>query len=1139
MPFTPNQQQAISARNHKILISAAAGSGKTTVLIQRVLSLMREGMPLERMLIVTFTRASAADMRQRLLEELEKETDPAIRDQAFTINRANICTLHVFCLRMIREYFHAADIDPMSHVAEQYILDKLYDKAWEQVLESNCAEPDDNMKQLFDSFSFDEIRNMAENCRKMMLSCAEPEKWLSGITGEDRIDAAFAFLRNECLARTRILEEILNKMALLLTKPNAPLKYEKNWNEDRILLDTLKTDLKNNTVREKDSYKMGRSATISSKDEVDPDLKAEYTELRSHFKEEKDKLLSLYPPDPDQARQDILFTFPALRALAALTDQTEILYSHLKRKKNYLEYSDLEHLFLKVLQDENIRKRITDGIDAVFVDECQDISALQDSIIEQLVTEKTLYFMVGDVKQSIYRFRLAEPTLFQRKYEDFSSDSHAEERKIILQDNFRSAENLLACVNHVFTGAMRRQATELDYDEAARLRPGRSSQNDEDTELILLYKNENAAEENDNELTYGFRYEAALIARTIQNLKKNGIHDRDGQKKQVNYRDIAILLRNASGKAPVIARILSSEGIPVYSDADAQFYTLPEVTDLLSLLRVLDNPYRDVPLISALHSPCFQFTNSELASIRLHRKNEPYHTLFFEKSREDSALGMKVRDALQKLDEWRFISRQISVEALIWLILRESGLYEYAGTLENGELRQANMRMLCEQASAAENPYDLHSFLQSVEYARISDDGKSAKSISENEDVVRIMTIHKSKGLEFEIVFLSELSHTFRTDHDPCLFDSVYGAALRYTDPELRIKKETFMMKAFLLKKQREQLAEECRLLYVGMTRAKKKLYLLASPKYSPKELFRWSMPPSDSAASSAVCMLDWICQAVKPDAVQKTDCLYTDPGSGHWRITFINANTLSTNRKNSSVSFEPDDTPVGDMIRYYMDRQSETLKPLKISVSSVSKKLKTEDDMNETPRDKREIPRIITKPDFLEENRDITGAQLGTIVHKALGTVDYDLIRSGCFAEAADMLYARQLLTEQELRLLRPDVLRSFFCSPLGSRALASPLIHREWPFNLQLSAGTILQGVIDLCFIEGDQWILVDYKTDACSLSELAERYSVQLNWYRTALERITHISVKEAFLFSLKHGEAVAVAPSDPSADISLYT
>lgn len=906
MPFTLQQQNAVDARNPNILISAAAGSGKTTVLIERILSLIKEGYSLDRMLIVTFTRAAAGEMRDRLLKELEASQDIELKKQILTLNRSFICTIDVFCKRVIEEHFQAAGIDALSKIGQQGRLDHFLQLASEDVLESAYLDPTPDEAVLFEHYTDEQVSEAVSQVRGFMLTLDDPDGWAENACDPDPEAKILPLLKEKCRLLLQGAFDILSRQDQLLDLPDGPTVYQVNFDQDREVLQRLKDDLIHDTVIQ-NGYSLEKlSAKKKGFEGNDPALKEEYKNLRKEIKGIIDEIMSSYPFDPAAIQADLAFLLPSIRAVVHLAQRVQILYDHYKREKNLLDFSDLSRLCVKVLQNDPIREQVASKFDAVFVDECQDVSQIQDYIIHSVLGQKTLFFMVGDVKQSIYRFRQACPKLFQDKYEAFRDDADADERRIILQHNFRSDKNILHCINHIFRYCMRSSVTELNYDEAAMLYPPESAPEGMDVDVVLLNNDEKTpAEETDfdlpdestgldpdetvsggEELSFGYKYEAAYIAKRIQEIVGRMDIPDNGTTRKVCYRDIVILLRKASERAPFIAKLLAGAGIPVFSDADEQYYDLPEIKDVLSVLHVLDNPFQDMPLLAALHCPCFEFTYQELAAIRLRNKSSkvPFHQLFFGYDKED-ALGEKIKNTIAKLDEWRFLASQLPLNTFLWRLIMESGLYIRAGAQKNGELRQGNLRLLCEQAGQVEQSHDLHGFLQLVRTSSSSGNTATARTISEKDDVVRIMTMHKSKGLQFPVVFLGELCFNFRSDSPLMMTDSELGCCLRYIDGEKRLKKDTAIRQAFSFRKKKEQLADECRLLYVAMTRAKNKLILVGSPKKRENLIRKACYPQSNYSVFRASCMMDWISAPLADALKQDANTAYTDEMGGRWQL--------------------------------------------------------------------------------------------------------------------------------------------------------------------------------------------------------------------------------------------------------------
>ncbi len=1126
MRWTEGQRAAIEARNGSVLVSAAAGSGKTAVLVERVLSLLREGGRIDRMLIVTFTRAAAGEMRERIGRRLEAEgaENAHLRLQAMRLNRACICTLHVFCARVLREHFQAAGVDPLARVGDEEKLKALLRQAQDEVLESAYAGPSADEQALFSQFEDAQITALMDELYAFLMAQADPWAWAESQCAGTcaRLDAWAPLLRQMCLSQLEGAAELIPEMEALLRRADGPARYAAAFEADRAMTEEMLAQAREG-LPSGGKTNFARLSTKRAAPEEDPETAARFKALREEWKERVTAARQPLPEDPEKAEEDLQHTLPALRALCGLVRRMDERYFQLKQRCNYLDYSDLEHLTLKALRDPAVRAAVAGGFDALFVDEYQDVSDIQEAILQKLHEgEQNLLFMVGDVKQSIYRFRLADPTLFLEKYRLYALDETAEERKILLQQNFRSDENVLLSVNEVFAHAMREKETEIAYDDQAMLRPG-GQPFGAPVEVHLI-----AAQEEDGgegtELTQGYRYEAAFVAKRIKELMRfASVRDGEGSR-PLRFRDIALLLRYASGRAPYIARALQLEGIPVYSDADAQFFDLPEVKDLINLLQVIDNPLQDIPLLSALRCPCFGFTEEELARVRLvgRTPGTPFYAAFQDALTEETALGDKARSAWDTLRWWRFLAGSLTVDKLVWRVLEESGLYMRAGALPEGELRQANLRLLAEKAQGETALEGLGAFLRETGRLHGSDDGKAAKTLGENEDVVRILTLHKSKGLEFPVVFLMEMARGFRKGGGSQLrLHARYGMALQYVDGERRVTRETCAFSALSSVAEKEARAEEARLLYVGMTRAKERLILVGSPRRLDTALEKWGRPATAYAAGTAGCMLDWVMQGL--GGFREGE--WIGKNGGVWRMALEKAEDLSAPSPARVAPPRLSQTPPDEKTLLRMTRTLPVNPPLKTSVTAIAKTLRDENDAWESPADKRRLPPEPPRPAFLADQR-MTAAQRGTVTHRVLGQIDYDLVRQGKITQALNRLRDQGVLTETERASLRMHWLTGFFSSPLGRRALAAGEVHREWSFNLRGDQGALIQGVIDLCFLENGRWVLADYKTDAVDGDELLRRYSLQLRWYARALSQITGVPVAEILLFSLRAGTSFPV-------------
>ena len=1147
--WTPSQQEAISARNSELLVSAAAGSGKTAVLVEHVLSLLREGGQINRLLVITFTRAAAAELRERLIAALDAESagNPHLRRQVLLARRAQISTLHVFCHHVIRQNFQAADVDPMAKIGENTALEPLMQRAIDESMEEMCASDSPDAQALVEEFEDEDIVKTARQLYTFLRAQAEPEKWLKVHMADPAGKGLRPFLlllRKEALMNLEGAQQLCDQCEKLTALPGLEYLAE-TVDADAALIELMQKSIREDNLPPT-TIRFPTKARKPKNAEVDEDLLKRFDDLRDRMKKLVKSARDMIPMDMDEASGEVEATLPALRALIELVKNIHTRYSAYKQKKNLLDYHDLEHMALKALSDEEVRKSVASQYDAIFVDEYQDVSAIEEAIVRRVHDENNRLFMVGDVKQSIYRFRLADPTLFLSKYEQFGNEKVAKSRRILLSRNFRSRGNILSAVNCVFSRAMRRAATEIEYDADAALYPGTESVNDPAVQLHIISDDiqteapeedgedgDKPADADSGESRKGWMYEAQLAARVIREQVGRTITDK-GVERKLRYRDCVILLRAASGRAPQIAKILNDEGIPAYSEADAQYFDLPEVRDMMNLLRVLDNPYQDIPLLATLRCPCFHFTSTRLAEIRLtdDTRQKPFYRVFFAlRDTEDD-----VREACEKLDEWRFLSENLPVDQLLWRLLSLTGLYAIAGAEHDGSARQANLRLLCERAGSEAARNSLHDFLSVSDIAKRSGGENAARELGENDDVVRIMTLHKSKGLEFPLVILMETARRFRMPLDTEILrtDADTGLALKFVDAKERLTGQTIAGKALGCKQARQTKAEEARLLYVGMTRARDRLILLASPKSLENVKTMADMPAGDYAAGCARSMLDWVVQSIGEGITPGQDRLFTASNGSRWDIRYHRSTAFKQELPGERRFALPDlNVPPSQQ---FMDSLIRPAQPVQLQKTGVTAMLRgglLDEDREETPESKRRALHLDTLPPelppFMTEKK-LSAADRGTAAHKVLGALDLSAVRAApdVIAEIGNQLdaFARSgLLTQEEAQVVRISDICAFLQSDIGRRMLVSPRVQREWGFCLR-HENLLVQGVIDLAFIENGAWVLVDYKTDRCEPENLPAMYGEQLRWYARALRQITHIPVAFAGLYSLRHAALVEI-------------
>lgn len=1165
--WTPKQRAAIEARNRSILVSAAAGSGKTTVLIERIMALLREGVGIDRMLVVTFTRAAAGEMRERLQRTLTAEArqNKALKAQRDRLGTADISTLHQFCIKLIRRHFQAVGADPMSGVGDESLLKSMQDRALSEEMEALYEQPDEDGACLINQYTDVQIEEMVRKLYLFLRAQEEPWAWLDeqlrDAPAEDiRTQPWFSQLRRTALREAEEALALIEQGLRITQHPQGPARYDSAAKTDLEIAQAILGRLsRGEDIPEDWTVSFVRLPSSKAPEEESEELRERFKLLRKAAKGCLSAALDMLPRGEkalQKASDDIRYTLPALRALCALTRRTHERYGEYKSARQLWDYSDLEHLALECLKDPIVQGREQAHYKALFVDEYQDISRIQEAIIRRMHGQDSSLFMVGDVKQSIYRFRLAEPGLFLDKYERFDEAEGAAERVITLSENFRSRDNILLSVNHVFDHTLRGGALEIGYGSEERLYPGTHSSQDPACELHLILPEsskdapeeppqqeeeetdtEGANEAEAEEIPGASEREAALMARLMTQLRGSEMTEH-GARRLMSWRDMVVLLRSASGRAETIARVLRDQGIPVYSDADQQFFDLIEVSDVLNLLHVLDNPLDDERLLSVLAAPPFSFSPDDFVRLRGGSdKRLPFHQVFFSLEESDP----QVKQAIDRLAAWRVQCENRELSSFLRWLLRETGIYARAGAKPQGELRRANLRLLCERSGPNPAPQTLHGFLSRVKEARKQNDTRAAATLGAGEDVVRIMTIHKSKGLEFPVVFLPDLSHRFRVGKqggDLLLLDTDSGPALKLVDPDRRMTYDTLWGKSIQLKKDGQTRAEEARLLYVAMTRAKERLILISAVRSISGERKKWEMAVGSAGADRAVNMLEWIGASLWPALQSGEDTLWEAPDGSRFSIRYHLSRQLQAPPPPPSASpFPPlgKEMPGEEIVRMMAPLPVPAGHPLKMSVTQMTHRELTVEE--ETPGTKR-LPLERLSRSAATAGPALPGISRGIAAHKALGSLDLAVVRGlrgdtlrRAILSGLDALAAGDILQPQEREAVDAQALCGFYESPVGQRLLAAAEVEREWPFTLLCEQELILQGVLDCCFLEDEGWVLIDYKTDRTPPDTIARRYRSQLRWYMRALRDITGRPVKEAYLYALEYGQFIPVTEDEP--------
>ncbi|MDD6051592.1 MAG: helicase-exonuclease AddAB subunit AddA [Clostridiales bacterium] len=1157
--WTPQQLMAIDASNNTILVSAAAGSGKTAVLVERIVQLIRGGFHLNRMLIVTFTRNAAAEMRQRLYRRLlmeaaeDPETFAAALDE---LESTEISTIHAFCQKVLRNNFQAVGIDPMVRPCEDQMRKTLFDAAWLDAFNTLLERRDDlDFMDLAYAWDQPRLQEITGQLYDFLMSLPNPFDWLRQAV--EKVDQPLRqhpwvqVLLSHAKLELQGIPAILQAMRRMFDEPDAVQARMETLEADESacapLFHVEQCDLQG-LLTLLESFSLPRAKAIRGLNEEEKAWSERLSKQRKKITEMVKGIQQNLTLDEEITARELAMIQRHLRGLLALTRVTHDAFLAKKAENHLMDFSDMEQFTMQVLSDPALRAQMQGEYDHIFVDECQDVSQVQDAILQAIHNDDNCLFMVGDVKQSIYRFRKADPTLFMERLRTYSDEPDAKCRRIILQKNFRSRGGVLNATNIVFRNTMRPQVTELAYEQTDELICGRETQNDPPVEMHLL----DVSPGEDGEAVEALEAEAQVVIERIRALLNEQFDDGSGLR-NYTYRDMVILLSAASTTAPKLVEILGRAGIPVFYDGAAAFYQLPEVQSMKALLCVIDNPLQDIPLLSALKMPPFSLTDTELGVIRTAKtgKNVPFYEAFDAMCAQEGPLGARCRGIREHLAAWRFQAESMRLSDFLWGVMQSSGYYAAVGALPRGALRQANLRMLYQRAQAFEQEggETLSDFLRLTDEQAAGDDRMSAKILGENENLLRIMTMHKSKGLEFPVVFLMQMSGSLHKPfRNELLLHTRLGIALPYVNRELRIKRKTLADAAFKVQRELDEKAERARLLYVAMTRAKERLIMVGCCKESQRDV--WLLPPSDYAVWQARSMTDWVMQAVSNGIHSLSTTCPQD--ATPWNIRVWN------DFDRIAVDNAVDKVDAMGYIRTVLTTPSETdfpswthqeaavAVPLKTSVSAIAKQESTADalppeDIEEDETTKRaewenvsplRLSELPSRPAFMEEKR-LTGAERGTLIHRALSLIPLEQLRHASNMEAAvkqaiHELADREVFTYQEVMLLSIEGVAGFFESELGQRLLKSATVRREWAFNLVMDErGALLQGVIDCAFQEDGAWVLVDYKTDRIQdEDEFVQRYRLQLSWYERALERITGLPVKEKYLYAIGRSRAYKI-------------
>lgn len=1230
--WTEEQKQVISLRNRNILVSAAAGSGKTAVLVERIIQKLTDPVnpvDIDRLLIMTFTRAAAGEMKERISAALEAALyeDPDnenLQRQSALIHTAQINTIDGFCGYLIRNYFHLIDLDPGYRVADEGELRLLREDVLETLLEMRYAEKNPGFLEFVECYasgkSDDGIREIIFQVYESAMSNPDPEQWLLDALHYYQIENIEALRETETMhllwkaAKEELqeAERIVLEAKEICIEDGGPYLYEDALNEDLNLIRQAEV------LTEKQDYNAMAAllrkpafARLSTKKapDVEPEKKEMVKALREEMKDSLKELGNrLFPGNEEEILETIKASGKSMEALVTLVLDFSNLFSEKKREKNLLDFTDMEHFALKILmqkqEDGSVQMsqaaaELSEKYDEVMVDEYQDSNLIQEFLttcVSGWINQRKNIFMVGDVKQSIYRFRLARPELFMEKYHRYQT-SDADEQRIDLHKNFRSRAEVLDSVNYIFRQVMGEDLGGISYDDAAALYPGAVFPEGGDpafrkTEVLLVEKD--GEEIQDEQGSDDIReMEALSVVHRIKNMvgKELIVDAKSGEYRPIGFGDIVVLLRTASGWAETFSQVFEASGIPAYTASRTGYFSALEIVTVLNYLRVCDNPRQDIPMAGVLRSPMVGCTTEELAMLRSEMPDGSLYesvcayledgqfTFFMDEKKEN--LKQKLIAFLGQLNRMRELSEYTPIHELIVKVLKETGYGSFARALPGGEQRSANLNMLVEKAMDYEKTSyrGLFNFIRYIEKLQKYEVDFGEVNLSDaGSGAVRIMTIHKSKGLEFPVVFLCGMGKqfNFRDTNARLLVHPDLGLGADAILPKERMIVSTVHKQMIRREIQRENLGEELRVLYVALTRAKEKLILTGTIGKLEKQVQTLSslMDRTENLVPLGNRMKAknyWSFVLPALARHRAMDDLYHEYGIGvsspaafhnasaEFEIQVLTAADLTEREILSQVNAEireeylknwdPEkvyDAKIREILkeRFEYEYPFEYLKeiPVKVSVSELKKRSHVpEEEQEESMFFERNLIPLV--PKFASEEEEIfTGAARGTAYHRVMECLDYKVVENDTqIQEQIKKMEDQKKLQPVEAECIRISDIRRFLKSPIGDRmkvAAEKRLLYREQPFVISEKASVLnplwdgeqtvlVQGIIDAYFMEDDEIVLVDYKTDKVRKGDeqkLIDLYHVQLEDYARALERMLKRKVKEAYIYSFTLGKEI---------------
>ena len=1221
--WTQEQQKVIDLRNRNILVSAAAGSGKTAVLVERIITMLTKDEPpvdVDRLLIVTFTEAAAAEMKERIRLAIEKKLmeypdNEHLKQQATLIHNAQITTIHSFCLSVIRDHFHAIDIDPGFRIGEEGELKLLRHDVLEEVLEEKYQEGSKRFLDFASGYSTGrndkKIEDLILKIYEFSRSYPDSDAWLDSCVKAYEIEDLEAFEESNVIKKilqdvqknledAKALVEFAMQTALSIDGPAA---YEAALEKDLIVIENLQSARTYRQQSEAFANVKWARLPVNKDKTVSEEKITQVKKLREMVKGVVKNIAAQYFYETTEAMiEDMNLCAPAMEELADLVRLFGSRFEEKKRSQNMIDFSDMEQYALRILTQKTEKGFVPSPValeyqkqyQEIMIDEYQDSNLIQEAILTSVSTCRSgryNIFMVGDVKQSIYRFRLSKPELFLEKFYTYNIEE-SQTQRIDLHKNFRSRKEVLESVNAIFRQIMTEKLGGIVYDDQAALYPGAEYPENENlnTEIYLIdsdldrVKERYQLEENEKnaeellQIASEKELEARAIAMRIRELlRTQKVTDKaTGELRNAKYSDIVILTRSVKGFADVFTEVLNREGIPTYAGTSEGYFQTQEIGVLLDYLRTLDNRRQDIPLTAVLTSPFCGLDAEELAKIKCFYPELPFYEAVVRyreddeerKNEKDEVIRTKISACLEQMDAFRRIVPFTPMHELLWKILEDTGYGDYVAAMPGGQQRKANLEMLIEKARAYESTSykGLFHFVRYIEQLQKYDVDYGEASIEdEHADTVRVMTIHKSKGLEFPIVIVAGMGKRFNMQdaRSAVALHAGMGVGLDAIDLGLRTKSPSIVKKVIQKEEVLESLGEELRVLYVALTRAKEKLIITGTLPRPEEKLEESRMLQrsnqkelSFGELSHAETYWDWILPAVLgcgEDVPLEVNILHFEDivkeGLKEETKGVISRSLLE--KWDTDRVYEPEmHTVMEEQFGFHYPYEKSSTRKLKFTVTELKKRAYEiamdhsleEEAQEELLYEEPEVTPLI--PTFMQKEEGLTGAPRGTAYHRIMELLAFegpepDSIET--VTEWIDGMAASGKIEKEAAECVKAYDIFRFLETSSGKRmkkAAKSQKLWKEQPFVLGIDAKELypeeedgelilVQGIIDAYFEEEDGLVVLDYKTDRVrKAEELVEKYQEQLRYYAKALEQMTGKKVKEKIIYAFSLGKEIRI-------------